>query len=59
MATRNGTTSDPDVPAGEQDQKMTFIGNLFFDGLDASNADRIASPHGWETINDNFQRIIS
>jgi hypothetical protein len=54
-ATRSGTTSDPDVPASEQNQEMTFIGNLFFDCLDAPNADRVASPHGWETINDNHQ----
>jgi hypothetical protein len=59
MATRNGTTSDPDVPASEQNQEMTFIGNLFFDCLDASNADRVASPHGWETINDNHQLVYN
>lgn len=59
MATRNGTTSDPDVPASEQNQEMTFIGNLFFNCLDAPNADRGASPHGWETINENFQMVYN
>lgn len=59
MATRNGTTSDAGVPASEQNQEMTFIGNLFFDCLDAPNADRVASPHGWETINANFQMVYN
>jgi hypothetical protein len=59
MATRSGTTTDPEVPDSEQNQEMIFIGNLFFDCLDASNADRVDSPHGWETINANFQMVYN
>jgi hypothetical protein len=58
-ATRNGATSDTDVPDSEQNQEMTFIGNVFYDCLDASNADRVDSPHGWETINENFQMVYN
>jgi hypothetical protein len=58
-ATRSGTTSDPNIQAGEQNQEMTFIGNLFFDCLDAPNAQRVDSPHGWEGINANHQLVYN
>lgn len=58
-AVRSGTTTDEAVSAQEQNQMMTFCGNIFFDCLDAANAEGTASPHGFEEINANFNLIYN
>jgi hypothetical protein len=52
-ATRNGSIDPNIVPIEEQNQLINFSGNIFYNCIDAANA-QVPSPIGFEGINANW-----
>lgn len=55
-ATRSGLSSDPLISFENENQEITFIGNIFNNCTQADNDSQRSngSPHGYESINANF-----